>query len=356
MAYSAPSYPTIRDAILREIVSQLPDADVTSDSDNFVRSAAVAAVVEGIYQKLAWLYRQIFPDLADEEELLHHAAIRGLVQKAAVAATGKATVTGTAGTVLLTGSTIKHTVSGELLTTTQAAIIEAGGSTVVPIIASTFGAALNGLAGNLLLTSPPLGIDSTATLSEALTGGTDAESMASLLSRLLEVIRNPPAGGTKADYRRWALEVDGVATATVLPKRRGANTVDVVITASDGIPSDAVIEACAAHIDESRPVTAEVFVYAPLVTVVNVAASIELEDGYLLTDVQVAAQAAFEQEIGALLPGEGLKRSRVETILGNLAGVVDRLVQVPAGNMAASTDPTAVGWLRPGTVTLGVMA
>src|SRR5690606_8575080 len=142
-----------------------------------------------------------------------------------------------------------------------------------------------------------LGIDASASLSSALVGGSDAETMASLLGRLLDVIRNPPTGGAKHDYRRWALEVDGVAAVTVLPKRRGANTVDVVITASDGAPSAEVIAACAAHIDEMRPVTAEVFVYAPLLTVVDVVAQVELEDGYLLADVQVAAEAAWKQSV-----------------------------------------------------------
>lgn len=355
MAYTAPTYPSIRDAILREISSQLPDADIGSDSDNFVRSAAVAAVVEGIYQKLAWLYRQIFPDEADEEELLHHAAIRGLVQKTAVSATGKATVTGTAGTVLLSGATLKHNTSGELLTTTQAATIAAGGSVLVPVIASTTGSAVNGLTGSLLLTSPPLGIDATASLSEAMVGGANIESMASLLSRLLEVIRNPPAGGTKADYRRWALEVDGVATATVLPKRRGPNTVDVVITAADGAPSAAVVAACALHIEEQRPVTAESFVYAPLITILNVTANIELAEGYLLSDVQTAASLAFAQKVGSLLPGEAVKRSLIETIIGNLAGVIDRDVLTPTANVPSSADPVAVGWIRPGSITLGLM-
>ncbi|WP_282339380.1 baseplate J/gp47 family protein [Pseudomonas sp. PS02288] len=355
MAFTAPTYETLRDAILREIVSQLPDADITSDSDNFARSAAVAAVVEGIYQKLAWLYRQIFPDLSDDEELLHHAAIRGLTQKAATAATGIASITGTAGSTLLSGAQFRHVASGELLTSTADATLGVNGSAAVALVSQSKGLALNALDGAVLLTSPPLGIDASATLSAALTGGTDAETMASLLGRLLDIIRNPPAGGAKYDYRRWALEVDGVATATILPKRRGPNTVDVVITASDGAPSAEVIAACAAHIDEVCPVTAEVFVYAPLLTVVDVVAQVELADGYLLPDVQSAAEAAWAQSVGALLPGDVLKRSRIETIIANLAGVVDRTVISPTGNVAATSVAGAVGWIRPGAITLELM-
>lgn len=355
MAFSAPSYPTIRDAILREIVSQLPDADIGSDSDNFVRSAAVAAVVEGIYQKLAWLYRQIFPDLADEEELLHHAAIRGLTQKAAVAAEGVAVITGSVGVTLASGAVFTHVASGELLTSNADATVGEDGTATLSMTAQTPGNSLNGLAGALILTSPPLGLDSSATLSAELAGGVDAESMASVLTRLLDIIRNPPAGGAAYDYRRWALEVDGVASATVLPKRRGPTTVDVVITGADGVPSQSVIDACASYINEVRPVTAEVFVYAPLVRVVDAVAQVELAAGYTLADVQAAADTAYAQSLGALLPGDTLRRSRIDTLISNLAGVVDRVVQTPDTNVPATDVADAVGWIRPGTITLSLM-
>ena len=88
MAFSAPALEGILAGILRDIRNLQPEADIGTDSDNYARSAAVAAAIEGLYQKLAWLYRQIFPDTADEEELVHAAAIRGVLRKSSVAATG----------------------------------------------------------------------------------------------------------------------------------------------------------------------------------------------------------------------------------------------------------------------------
>lgn len=58
------------------------------------------------------------------------------------------------------------------------------------------------------------------------------EPDAALLSRLLSVIRHPPAGGNKYDYVQWALSVDNVAAAWCFPIARGAGTVDVVILAN----------------------------------------------------------------------------------------------------------------------------
>lgn len=354
MPFKPPSYEGIRDSILRDIRSLLPDADIGTDSDNFIRSAAVAAAIEGLYQHQAWLYRQIFPDTADEAELLHHAGNRNVRQRAAVAATGIAQVAGAVGVSLNAGSTLKHVETGALLTTTATVKIDASGRTQVPVVAQAVGLKANGLTGSVMFTSPPLGIDAMAEITGPLTGGGDIESSASVLVRLLDLMRNPPAGGAEYDYKRWALEVNGVASAIVLPKRRGPNTVDIVITGQSGAPSDQVIAACAEHIEKLRPVTAEVFVFAPLLRVLDAKANIELASGYTLAGVQSAAQAAYDEELGALEPNVSFKRNRIGTILGNLPGVLDYELLMPTSNIDPTDVEGAIGWIRPGTLSLQV--
>ncbi|MBA6065930.1 baseplate J/gp47 family protein [Pseudomonas mosselii] len=354
MPFNPPSYEGIRDSILRDVRSLLPDADIGTDSDNFIRSAAVAAAIEGLYQYQVWLYRQIFPDTADTAEMLHHAGNRNIRQRAAVASTGFLTVTGTVEASLPTGSTLKHLATGVTLVTTSAATIAPSGSVRVPVTAQAAGVSSNGLSGAAMLMSPPLGIDAMTSIDEPLAGGTDIESPASVLVRLLDLMRNPPAGGAEYDYKRWALEVNGVASAKIFPKRRGPNTVDVVITGQDGMPSDEVITACIEHIEKVRPVTTEVFVFPPLIRIVNATANIELASGYTLADVQKAGQAAFNQELSALEPNIALKRNRINTVLGNLAGVVDYELITPTSNVAPSEASGAIGWIRPGTLSLQV--
>ncbi len=61
------------------------------------------------------------------------------------------------------------------------------------------------------------------------TGETDAE----LLERYLDYIRNPPAGGNKSDYVKWAKEIDYVANAWCIPLGQGLGTVDVIILADE---------------------------------------------------------------------------------------------------------------------------
>lgn len=355
MAFSSPSLENILAGILRDIRNLQSEADIGTDSDHYIRSAAVAAAIEGLYQKLAWLYRQIFPDTADEDEVVHAAAIRGVPRKAPVAATGPVALKGVPGVELLVGATLKHVVSGESFTATSSVTLGTDGTTRVVVEAQTVGSALNHLTGDLVITSPPLGMDSAATFIEPTTGGEDLEKVESLLARLLEIIQKPPAGGADYDFARWAKEVDGVTDVLVLPKRRGAGTVDVIITASGGLPSAEVIASCLEHILSQCSVIADVWVYVPTIRVVDSTALVELAPGYLLSDVQAAGQKAYDALLGALKPREILKRSQIEAMINNLAGVVDRSVTTPVGNVKASDDPTLIGWIRPGTLTLGLL-
>lgn len=355
MLLQTPIYEAIRDAILRDIRNLLPAADVTPDSDNYVRASSVAAAAEGLYQHQAWLFRQIWPDTSDSEALEHHAAIRGLARKPAVAAVGSITVTGWIGTVVPAGSLARHT-NGTELATMQDTPIGAGGTASVLVQAVVVGADANGLTGDVTLTSPPLGVDAQATLDAALAGGADIESDADLLQRLLSLIRQPPAGGNQYDYERWALDVPGVAGAYVYPLRRGLGTVDVVIVSDSGLPGAQLISDVQDYIDRVRPVTAySSLVLAPEILSTDITAQVALDEGYTLADVQASAETQLAAAVNSLAPGETLYKSRVEAAISALPGVIDRTVSAPAANVTATVDAATVQWIRLGTVTLSLM-
>lgn len=354
MPYIAPPFETIRTRALREIRSLVPDADITSDSDNFVRASSVSAVAEGIHQQGAWTARQIFPDSADFDELKKHAATRNVYPKSATVAGSTLALTGTVGVTLPVASQARHTASGIVLTTTAAATFDASGTAVAPVTTSETGAALNGLEGAATLSSPPLGVDTACTLA-ALKGATDDEKQESLLARYLDVLRNPPSGGNLHDYRRWALSVDGVSTVLVIPKRRGGNAIDVVITSAGGPSSADIIAACQAYIDSVAPAGADVWVFTPAVLSVDLALRLSLSTGYTLDDLQEPVESAGAGVIDPLVPLETLYRIRLTAAISSLAGVVDFDLITPAANVSASGDPAVVNWIRLGTVTLEPM-
>jgi uncharacterized phage protein gp47/JayE len=67
--------------LLTDYRNQLPEADTAQGSLIFIKSAATASALWGLYQALGYLADQIFPDTADSASLEHHAYIRGLARK-----------------------------------------------------------------------------------------------------------------------------------------------------------------------------------------------------------------------------------------------------------------------------------
>ena len=99
--------------------------------------------------------------------------------------------------------------------------------------------------------------------SEAAAGGTDAESDAALLARIRERVQRPPTSGNGYQYRQWAMEIPGVGNAKVVELPGGPGTVGVtLVDSNDRAPSEEIVEAVTAHIEEERPIGAAVTVTA----------------------------------------------------------------------------------------------
>lgn len=354
MPFETPNIDLIRDAILRDVKNLLAPADIGPDSDYFVRASSVASAIEGLYQHQQWIARQIFPDQADSDWLEQHATLRGLSRKPATVATGQITFSGVEASTIPIGTQAK-TATDILFATTAAGVIPAGGSINVNAQATVAGTSGNVAAGTALnLLSAPAGVASSASI-VSMASGTNVESDADLLARLLDLIRRPPAGGNKYDYRKWALEVAGVTQAYVYPLRRGVGTVDTVITSAGGLPSTQLITDVQAHIDDVRPVTAySSVVLAPTLLTVAVTAQIRL-NGITLGTANAQITQALTDYFASLSPGDTAYKSRIEALISDITGVVDRSVSAPAGNVVPVVDATQVQWARLGVVTVSLM-
>ncbi len=152
MTLSIKTLTIIRDEILRDYRSLLPDAVVASDSDVYARASAVASALDGVYSYLLWQKKQMFADTADSDMLDRHAAQRGLSRKAASRASGSVTVMGTAGAVLASGVALTDA-NGLAFVVTADIEIGAGGTAVAAIRAVATGADSNLAAGTVLTLS-----------------------------------------------------------------------------------------------------------------------------------------------------------------------------------------------------------
>jgi len=342
MPFSRPTLPDLVDRILADFEARLPEADSRlrrSVLDVLGRTAA--GVAHGLYGYLDWIGRQILPDTAEAEILDRHASLWGITRKAAAAAAGPVTLTGTSGAVVPAGALLQRADGIEYATAADA-ILAAGTATV------TVTAALGGVAGNaeaaskLSFVSPIAGVQSTATVAAGdLIGGAAAESDDALLARLLARIREPPHGGAAHDYVVWALEVDGVTRAWCYPRELGAGTVTVRFVMDDApggpIPDAGTEAAVQAHIDALRPVTADINVVAP------VAVAVDFE----IALTPATAQAAVEAGLRDLLareaePGGTILLSHIREAISTAAGEADHTLAAPAADVVMATGEIAV--------------
>ena len=353
MPFVVPSFTKIRDDLLRDIKNLNPNAHIAEDSDFYIRASSIASCVEGLYQHQSWICKQIFPDTADTEYLELHCALRNIYRKLAIYATGTTIVTGEAGATIQPGSIIR-TKSGETFESIGYSAIEEDGTSIINIRSLQSGTSGNhqGLSGVFVQT--PDGIDSN-TIEIITRGGTDSESDKELLERLLDLIRRPPAGGNKYDYKRWALEVEGVTGAYVYPLRRGLGTVDTVIVAGDGLPSEDTIIKAKSHIDDVRPVTAKsTLVLAPTIKELDITIDVHLH-GITLNQFEVDYRDSLTTLFAATEPGKSIVRSQLEALASNIPGVVDRQLYEPAANVEAAVNENIVEWLRLGQLAISEM-
>jgi baseplate J-like protein len=353
--FIVPTLEEIRASILRDYQTYYPNADTSEDSDAYARASSLAACAEGIYAHQKWLIKQFFPDTADTAFLEKHAGLRGLRRRNATYAAGKgATISGNPDAVIAVGLQIK-TEDGRFYETTESAVISSGGTAVVAVRSLATGAAQNiktATKGSFM--AAPVGVSTDVVLNDVV-GATNAESDSSLLERLLNKIRRPAAGGNKYDYKDWALEVDGVEQAYVYPLRRGLGTVDIAITADNGVPSDDTVRRAQEYIDQERPVTAkESKVVKPDVTKVNFNIQVKISD-VALNDIKTAINNALRDYFNGLIPGDDLIVSQCEAVVNNLIGVVDRRFIAPTANQKADIV-NKIEWFRLGEVTVTEMA
>ncbi|HHH0388115.1 TPA: baseplate J/gp47 family protein [Yersinia enterocolitica] len=353
MPHITPTVEVIRSNILRDIRNLLADADISENSDYYIRASTIASCVAGIYQDQGWIVRQIFADTADIEFLELHCRTRGIVRKPANTATGTIDLTGEPNATVASGLTVTRDALS--FVTTQQATIGLDGKLTV-----TAQASIAGTAGNTAqvmsgtLSSTPDGVDTTVIIG-IMRGGTDQESPEDLLARYLDLIRRPPAGGNKYDYKRWALEVTGVTAAFVYPLRRGLGTVDIVITSADGLPSETIIAATQAHIDDVRPVTAKSsLVMAPTIKTFDIDVNVTLS-GITFDAAETLIKETLNNYVNRLMPGESFIRSQAEMLVSLITGVTDRQIISPINNVIPQVDGTVVEWLRVGTITVALL-
>lgn len=300
-----------------------------------------------LHGHLDWIAKQILPSTADDENLLRWATIFGLTRNEASFAEGTVTFTGTneitipEGTELVSadGVVFRTTADGEI----------ASGTVDIDVIAEVAGETGNSAIGTVLSLAAPLaGVDAETTVSVALAGGSDQETVEELRTRLLARIQSPPLGGAQQDYVQWAKETSGVTRAWCYPAYLGAGTVGVFFMRdndeSGAFPSESEVEAVSAYIETKRPVTAQHYVFAPTAQEVDFNIAISPDTAELRAAVEAELQDLFDRDAE---PGGVIYLSRMREAVSVAAGETDNSISSPS----ADVDPSNGYIATLGTVT-----
>ena len=172
----------------------------------------------------------------------------------------------------------------------------------------------------------------------------------------------PPLGGSANDYIQWAREVTGVTRSWVLPLAYGPGTVGVSFVVDDEdpiIPSPAKVEEVQDYIDELKPVTALVTVFAPTELEMDLEIAIKPNT----TEVQDAILAELQDLIDrdANLAGSyggpsvintgTILLSKINGAISIATGLEDFEIDTINGITPANVVPSDGGLITLGTVT-----
>lgn len=125
-----------------------------------------------------------------------------------------------------------------------------------------------------------------AELTDIIEYGTEEEDDESLRRRILAKAQLPATSGNANHYKLWALEIAGVGDVKVFPLWNGPGTVKVVIIGSNKQPvSSDIVNAVMEHIEENRPIGAQVTVQSAQPLAINVSATIVRDTNYTLEQV-----------------------------------------------------------------------
>jgi len=215
-----------------------------------------------------------------------------------------------------------------------------GGTLDLEFVAESPGAVYNVPNGTIQTLNTPLPGVSISNIS-LIAAGVDTESDATL--RLRCRLRWPSLGsGATADaYRYWALSSDPTITKVrILDQNpRGQGTVDVIIWGEGGLGNNAVA-AADTYIQQRKPITASVQVYAATARAIAVTATITLRSGFVAsTQSEITARLAALQR-NVQIGGVVYRSAIIEALFGTY--VINVNLSAPAADVALATNEAAV--------------
>lgn len=181
------------------------------------------------------------------------------------------------------------------------------------------------------------------------TGGEDEESDESLRKRILDSFKNVSNGTNSAYYKRLAEGVSGVASAGVIPRKRGVGTVDIYITPEKSTNSSAILSEVKALVDKERELNVSAAVSLASSLSVPVSVSVKPCDGFSSDTVTGNVRNAINDYFSHLSVGESVLLSELGDVIFHTDGVYNYTFNT---SVTKDTVPTQSQICSAGTITV----
>lgn len=290
------------DVILTRMLQEIPDDFDTRDTSPIRTALAPAAwMLEGYYLALDKVQRQAFIQTAAGQSLDLLAQIAGLTRYPA----SPAVVLGAFNRAISPGARFS-TLNGEKSINFYAsAAVE--NPLQYRLTAETPGSAGNDYIGPILPITAIPGLTQAA-ITQVVIPGEDEESDDAFRARIITALNDRPFGGNIASYRDNILAIPGVGALQVYPTQNGGGTVLCSLLGADLEPAgEELIRQVQEAIDPEpglgtglAPIGAKVTITAPEAVAVNLSATVALEAGYTLSQVQAGVEEAVQQYINTV--------------------------------------------------------
>lgn len=314
------------------------DLDVSEGGHAYNMTMPTALVVAELCEFiLPEVIKLIFPEWSYGEFLDGHAKARGLKRRAATAANGELTITGSAKSVIPAGSIFSTAAVNDEPSvdyeTTEEYTIPDSGTVTVYVQCTQIGKVGNAKENTVVLVSSKLTGITSVTNHAAITGGTEEEDDESLKERVSEYDKSQGDNyvGSPADYKRWAMSVPGVGDATVVRAEDNSGAVTIILTDANGVA--ATEQLCTDVYNYiMRPdddgerlanINASLVVVPPSTMAIGITATVELEEGATIESVKTAFLSRLAAYLPEAMASKEIKYTKIHAALSATVGVND---------------------------------
>ena len=308
--------------ILKSQMDRIPDS-LDKREGSIIQTALGPAswYLEGVYLDMAFILNSIYADTACGKYLDRIASQNNIERKPAAYAERK----GVFDIKILIGSRFSTVNTDKYVTyVVEEFLTQTGTGYAYRMRCEEPGGIGNDYSGQLIAIDYIAGLEQ-ANLTDIIREGSEEETDEALRARILTKTKLPSTSGNKYDYYNWAMECEGVGAAKIFPLAEGPGTVKVVIAdAERSAATPELIEQVKNHIEELRPIGADVSVVSAREKAIAVTARVRLQNGVNLGSVQ---EILLRELTGFLQEGafdvSYVSLARVGNLLLNTAGVED---------------------------------